>query len=145
MASLKVEGLDDLTKELERMGELVGPLADAMLKAGAQPVVESWKAEATKRRHIDTGKMIKSISADRKIKDVEGASKYITVYPRGEDKGVRNAEKAFVLHYGSSKLDADHWVDAANLNAEPQAIAAMTGVFDHYVETGNVPVVTIKR
>lgn len=146
MAHLTIKGVDELVKELEKMGQLTGPLADAMLRAGIQPIVEARKAEAIKRKHVDTGQMVKAIAADRKVQDVGGAGKHMTVYARGTDrKGVRNAEKEYILHYGSGKLPADHWVDAASDKAEPQAIAAMTDVLNHFIETGVVPVVTIKR
>lgn len=146
MARLRIEGVDGLAEELAQMGQLTGPLADAMLKAGVQPIVEVRKAEAIKRRHVDTGQMVNAIAADRKVNDTGDGSKSITVYARGVDKkGVRNAEKEFLRNYGTSKMDADHWVEAANEKAEPQALAAMTGVFDHFIEKGVVPLVSIKR
>lgn len=145
MASLKIDGLERLTDELKKMGELSGDLANAMLKAGIVPVTERRREEAERRRHRDTGQMIANIKADRKVYQRNGA-KEMTVYSRGvDDKGVRNTEKEYILHYGSSKLDGDHWVDDANAKAEPQAIAAMETVMNHFVEKGVVPVTGIRR
>lgn len=146
MAHIKITGMDDLADELAKMGQMTGDLADAMLKAGVVPVVERRREEAEKRKHRDTGQMIANIKADRKVYQNPQGFKEMTVYSRGTDsKGVRNAEKEFILHYGSRKMGGDHWVDDANAKAETQALAAMTNIFDHFTEKGVVPVATIKR
>lgn len=140
MARVKITGMDDLAEELSRLGNLTDDLASAMLKAGAIPVTETRREEAERRRHRDTGQMIANIKADRKVYERNGV-KEMTVYSRGTDsKGVRNAEKEYVLNYGTSKLDGDHWVEAANEKAEPQALGAMETVMDHFVEKGVVPI-----
>lgn len=137
MASIKISGMDRLAEELKNMGQLTGPLSDAMLRAGSVRMVERRKEEAERRGHRQTGQMIAKIAADRKVHQKQDGAKQITVYSRGTDKkGVRNAEKEFVLHYGSSKLEGDHWVDAANAKAEPEAIAAMERIFDEFAEKG---------
>ena len=77
----------------------------------------------------------------------------IDIYPQGKDKkgkGVRNAEKAFILHYGASSrvaknevkikekypgngIPATHWVDDADKIAEPEVERVFTEIFDKFV------------
>ena len=57
--------------------------------------------------------------------------KYIYVSPQGKDhKGVRNAEKAFINHYGTSKIKATHFVDDAETEASEKAVDAMQDVWN---------------
>ena len=45
---------------------------------------------------------------------------------RGKDeKGVRNAEKAFIAHYGKSGQLGTHFIDEAEANAKAKVAVAM--------------------
>lgn len=142
MARLKITGFDELVKEMEERGEKTGQVADAMLFSAAEVAREAWRESAQSHGHKDTGQLIASIGYQRKIKEIGGA-KNIDVYPQGKDhKGVRNAEKAFILHYGTSRRTASHWVDDANAAAEPKIATTMRGIWEEYIRTGKVPEVT---
>jgi len=119
MAKFDTSGLDDIVKQMAELGELAGDVADEMLFAGAKAVAEGWKEAAEQYQLKDTGDMIKSIGTTR-VKTV-GGLRAIEVYPQGKDrKGVRNAEKAFLLHYGTSSIPAKRWVEKADqISAEP--------------------------
>lgn len=130
MARFNTTGIDSLIKEMEALGELAGETADEMLQAGAEQVKQAWKASAVKHGHVDTGDMVKSIGFSRKPKTANDV-KSIDIYPQGKDKkGVRNAEKAFVLHYGTSQMRGTQWVDEADEQAGEPATAAMEAVWD---------------
>ena len=76
----------------------------------------------------------------------DGGVKYIDIYPQGKDrKGVRNAEKAFLLHYGTSKIKPTRWVDEAESRGEAYALPAMERVWNQYLETGAVPDVPLTK
>ena len=130
MARFDTSGLDDVIREMERLGELYGETADEMLLAGADEVKKAWKASAERHKHRDTGDMIESIGYPRQPKRV-GDIRSIDVYPQGTDqKGIRNAEKAFILNYGTKTRPASNWVfDADARCAEPVA-KAMEAVWD---------------
>ena len=67
----------------------------------------------------------------KKIGDVSAKE----IYPQGKDrKGVRNAEKAFILHYGKSGQAPTRFVDAVEEAAEDKAVSAMENVFNNYLE-----------
>ena len=130
MARFNTSGLDGVLEEMKKESQLVGQTADAMLMAGAEQVKQAWKRAAQEHGHVRTGAMVESIgypNDPKKIGDVLS----IDIYPRGKDaKGVRNAEKAFVLHYGTSKMPGSGWVDDADKYSEETAIPAMVAVWE---------------
>lgn len=134
------EGLDDVIDQMGRMGMLAAPVADEMLVAGAGEMKKAWVNAINRFNHVDTGQMRRSVGFGRKPESNLSA-RSLDVYPRGKDKkGVRNAEKAFVLHYGrsgSKPIPASHFVDVAETEGEPKAAAAMEARWDRFVEKGS--------
>lgn len=139
MARFDMSGLDDTIRQMRRMGEQSGDVAKAMIQAGAEGVKKAWRQAAEEHELRDTGDMIDSIGFTREPKQV-GDVLTIDIYPQGTDRhGVRNAEKAFILHYGTSKLAATHWVDDADRYSEDYAVPAMVEVWEEFLSTGKVP------
>lgn len=134
MARFRTKGIDELINTLISIGEGAGELADKMLLAGAEQVKISWEYAAAYHGHRDTGDLIDSIGYARKPQTISGVRK-IDIYPQGKDrKGVRNAEKAFVLHYGTSKKPGSRWVDMADDLSGPRVEIAMKKIYDEYLE-----------
>ncbi len=149
MARFDVSGLDELLADMKRQGELAGQVADKMLMAAAEEVKEAWRDEAKRRDFHDVGDMIESIGFAGKPKTAKDI-RIIEIYPQGKDKkGVRNAEKAFVLHYGrkgSGKkrrkgkkfsgpgIPVTHWVDSAEEKAGPRTLAVMERIWDEHLK-----------
>ena len=132
MARFNTAGLDGVLEEMKREGALVGPAAEEMLMTGAEQVKEAWRRSAEEHGHRDTGALIDSIGYPRKPKKADDVLS-IDIYPQGKDaKGVRNAEKAFILHYGTSKRKGSGWVDDADRYSEQTAIPAMIQVWENY-------------
>jgi len=132
MARFDTSGLDALVAEMEQAGELAGAIADEMLIAGAEAVKQAWQQAAEQHGHRDTGAMIASIGYPRGPQTV-GDVKSIDIYPQGVDgHGVRNAEKAFILHYGTSKRPGSHWVDTADAICDGTVIPAMAAVWESH-------------
>ena len=148
MARFVVTGMQRVLQEMERREELTGKVAEVMLMSAAADVRVAWQMAAEKHGHRDTGRLIASIGYPRKPKDAGGVLS-IDIYPQGTDSGgkhkkpVRNAEKAFVLHYGTSKKPGSHWVDTADRLAEPMVDRTMATIWDQYIETGKVPAVAV--
>ena len=143
MARFDMSGLDEVIRDMQRMGLQSGELATAMLQTGAEEVKKAWKRSAEEHELRDTGDMIDSIGFAREPQNIGGMLS-IDIYPQGKDrKGVRNAEKAFVQHYGTSRIKATRWVDDADRYSEQTVAPAMQAVFDAYVATGRVPEVSL--
>ena len=137
MARFSTDGIDQIAAEMAWMGEAAGEGADEMLLAGAEEVKRAWKETAERHGYRETGDMIESIRADKAPKSDANDVRRINVYPRGEDrKGVRNAEKAYVLHYGTSKIHGSHWVDEADQDADPMVQDVFEKIWDRHLKGG---------
>ena len=150
MARFEVEGLDVLLDEMKRYDQLSGPTADKMLLAGAEEVKQAWKGEAERRLFKDTKAMIDSIGFPRAVKRASDILS-IDIYPQGKDaRGVRNAEKAFILHWGTSSnstskrkrkkkfsgpgIPRTRWVDDADRASGPRVMEAYTHIWDAFLK-----------
>lgn len=134
MARFDVSGLDETIEEMKRLGQMTGQTADAMLMAGADEVRKAWRQSAEEHRHRDTGDMIASIGFARKPKEI-GSIRTIDIYPQGKDKrNIRNAEKAFILHYGTTKIRGSRWVDDADKISEQTVVPAMIRVWEQFLQ-----------
>lgn len=133
MARFNMSGLDPIIDEMQALGEESGAVAQEMILAMAEAVKQAWKRSAEEHGHRDTGEMINAIGYPRGPQTI-GDVLTIDIYPQGKDhKGVRNAEKAFVLHYGTSKLKASYWVDTADAYSEQTAIPAAEQIWDKFI------------
>ena len=137
MAQFSTDGIDSIAEEMAWMGEAAGEIADEMLLAGAEEVKRAWQETAERHGYRETGDMIESIRADKAPKSDANDVRRISVYPRGEDrKGVRNAEKAFLLHYGTSKIHGSHWVDEADQDAGHMVQDVFEKIWDRHLKGG---------
>lgn len=134
MARFEMEGFDELLADMKRQGELVGEVADRMLMAGAEEVKKVWRQSAERVPHRVSGDLIESIDYARKPKTA-GDIRTIDIYPQGKDrKGVRNAEKAFILNYGKKNKAPSHWVDDADRASGEPVMQAMTEIWEKHLE-----------
>ena len=132
MARFTVTGLESVIKDMQRMGQQVGPVADKMLEAGAAVVRWEWQRAIASAGHIDTGDMFDSVRPSKPKES--GGIKSLTVYPQGKDAtGTSNAEKAFIANFGREHQSASHFVDRAEEAAEGPAQTAMEDVWNRFI------------
>lgn len=144
MARFTMTALDGVISEMQRMGHDSDEVAQAMLEAGAIEIREGWREAAEKYGLHDTGAMIESV--DYPYHGQTLRLLYRDIYPMGEDaKGVSNAEKAFILHYGSSHIKARYWVDDADGQGGLNAYHRIKAMWEEFLETGRVPTVVDPR
>lgn len=144
---LKLEGLDEVIREMTRMGEASGSAADAMILAGADIVRAEWIKSARKHGHVDTGAMVANVGLAGKVKTVAGM-RSVDVTALGQvtrgrktPRTTRNAEKAAYLSRGTRRIKGSRFVEEAERAADAPAAAEMTRVWTEFIETGNVPAV----
>ena len=137
MAKMRREGLDDIFKEMAALGEEMGEVSNRMLLAGAEEVKQAWRKVANQKGYLSKGNktgmhMIDSIDYPKKGYSGKASDiKEIPIYPQGVNhKNVRNAEVAYILHYGTSKRKGSHWVDTAEALAEPEVDRVVTEIWD---------------
>ena len=99
MARFQTVNVDEMARELMRMGKATGPMVREMVNEGAAVITDTWKNVIREIPHVDERDMVDSVQADDARQS--GGATVSEIYPRGKDrKGVRNAEKAFLLHHG---------------------------------------------
>ncbi len=139
MARFDTSGLDELIRDMERMGKSSGKVAEAMVQAAVVEIQAAWKESADANGLRDTGAMIDSITYGKSPTNL-GTALANDVYPQGKDgKGVRNAEKAFILNYGKNNFPATYWVDDADAAAEPRIMSTLLDMWGSFLESGKVP------
>ena len=133
MAKMSTKGLDEIAEDFKRLGEVAEPeFMDELLDAGAEEVKDAWDMIIREEGYVDTGEMRKSVGV---AKGTEKGPKR-EIYPQGKDKkGVRNAEKAYILHYGKSTKLGTRFVDDVERIAETKSYIAMQDVFNDYLKT----------
>ena len=133
MAKFNMVGLEELEQEIARRGALLPDAAPEMLKAGTDILVEYQRGSIIEKGLIDTGDMFDSIRAGPVKEGRDGW--YQEVWPQGRDRnGTRNAEKGFILEYGTSRIEQTHWMSEANDAAKDEVVEAMRKVWLEYVE-----------
>lgn len=141
MARFDAPGLDSLIKEMERMGQASGEVAESMVNAAVSVIRDEWKDSAERHGLRDTGAMIDSIGFPGPVQNV-GGTLFRDVYPQGVDgKGTRNAEKAFILNYGKHNQEPTYWVDEADAAAGPKVQARLEEIWAEFLETGRPPII----
>lgn len=133
MARFNVTGMEEVIKDMARMGEHTGKVADDMLNAAASILVDSWKNSIQSHGHIDTGDMFRSVKPTKPV--TKDNTRSLTVYPQGKDAtGTRNAEKAFIANFGRpGHQRASGFANEAEENAEAPAQEAMLNIWDAFI------------
>ena len=136
MARMEFSGTQELMDELFAESERLERKATEMLGEAGQVVVDAWKQAITDAGHAPPGKsrratgdLLNSVRASAVKKN--GDAYTTSIYPHGRDrKRQRMADIAFVLHYGTSKIKGDHFVDDAEAKADEAAQAVMEQVWN---------------
>lgn len=130
MAKMDTSGLQDIIRLLRKADAQTGKVAQEMVMAGAEEIKKGWQQAILAHGLVDSGQMLESVGYPKKPTVKNGVAE-IDVYPQGKDKrGVRNAEKAFIQHYGSSRVKPTRFVDDAEEMSADAAVEAARTVFD---------------
>lgn len=147
MARINTSGLSELINDLKAVADDFDDCAHEMINAGADIAVAEWKkgientvhtvekpggGYTSKTGYIDTGAMLASVGKTQK------KSTAAEIYPQGKDGKVRNATKAYVLHYGSSKIRGTRFVDGIDANVEKDGYVAMRDKLDEFLKQYNL-------
>lgn len=131
MAKFISTGMMGVIDRLDRMAGASDSMKREMLESAANIYVDTWKRVIRAKGHVRSGDMADSVGTVFSDESVGDA----TVYPQGKDRrGVRNAEKAFLLHYGWGRKKGNHFVEQIEREAEVPAVEAMEAVMDRYIK-----------
>lgn len=134
MSSIDTRGISDIIGGFEELEKSIDDITCEMLDSAGQEFKRAWENGIEKNGHVDTGDMLNSVKAT-----VSKKAKTVTIAPTGKDrKGVRNAKKAFVLHYGNSNMLGDRFVDDIEEKGTGAAIDAMLNVYNDLLKKKGV-------
>lgn len=141
MAQLEMNGMDELFNEMLKMGEDTGQVASDMLEA-ATPILEKALEQSAIRHGFaapgktgrGTGDMIVSIDSFGVETTRDGKLKSVVRTMNKDRHGNYNSEVAFVQNYGRSDMPATHWIEEAVAACEDDVLAAMTDVWEKFLE-----------
>lgn len=121
----RVEGADELLRDLQKLGNEMDAVQRDMLNAGGEIMADSWQQEIGRRGFVKSGAMLDNVRY--KLKAGKGKSLRAEISSYGDDgRGMSNGTKAFLLHYGTSRgIKPSHWIDAAEADGDPKVQAAM--------------------
>lgn len=129
MANMTFSGTEELLEQLFAESERLERKATEMLGEAGKVVVKAWQDVIEERGHVETGDMRDSVRASAIKKN--GDAYTSSIYPYGKNrKRQGNAEKAFVLHYGTSRIKGDRFVDEAEERAGEAAEQVMQDVWE---------------
>ena len=124
----RVEGADEFIRDLKKLGDNMKKVERAMLKAGGEQMAESWRENIERYGFVDTGAMRDNVTS--RVTSKSGSLRAIITSEGYDATGLRNAFKAYILHYGTSRIHASHWIDAAEEQAAPDVHSAMAAVLN---------------
>lgn len=140
MASFSVNDLDGLMLDMAAAAELPDDVAEEMLLAEAKIVEEAQVYTGKTMGVYDTGQTLASIGhGEMKLSRDGGRVLYVT--PQGvNDKGVRNAEVAFINEFGAPErgIPARPFISTACENAADAAAEAAAKIYDKYLKSKNL-------
>jgi len=129
MGAFDFDFSDGFMNQLEELGN-VDAYAPRMIDA-ALPILER-SLNSAYGKHKITGVLAGSVRVKKASKNTYGY--FGAVFPSGKDAaGVRNAEKAVYLEYGTSKQYATPVIASAVNSVEGEVLKAMEDVFNEVV------------
>jgi len=144
MAGITVDGLDALMDDFVALAALPGKVAEDMLNAEADVLVQAQRAEIESRWRGPYSQGISARSVKKGKVKPSGVGHIIDVYPQGTRKRgkqqVRNAEIAFINEYGApgQGIAARPAINTANKKKEQEAVEAAEKVYHAYLDSKNL-------
>lgn len=126
-------GADELARDLQRLGDNMPQVERAMLEAGGQVMAQAWQSAIDAHGFVLTGSMRDNVRP--KVRKVHGSQRAEITSLGADDHKVRNAAKAYILHYGTSRISASHWIDGAEQEGTGPSVDAMGRVLGEAIES----------
>lgn len=147
MAKFSFNGLDEISANLYQLAQLSDDEKMAVIMPGAEILLQRQKEKIQSLFTRRTGDLENSLTIEEKSGD-DGPYAYI--FPKGKHRGSStgkrkgkrrsngkysgtNAEVAYILEYGSSRIAARHWLETANEEAEDEVTSAQQEAWNDLV------------
>ena len=140
MATITVDGLEELMNDLKAVSEIPDSVANEMLDRQADIVIKAQKSRISSIGLVDSGQLMRSIQKDGGMKKRAG-TRSVEISPVGvRINGVRNAEVGFIHEYGAKgkHIPAKNWMQQANESCADKAVEAAREVYDEFLKSKNL-------
>lgn len=122
MAEFETDGLAEFIRQLETDGLYDDEVAEKMLFAMADEMVDSVQKKMRGTR-FDVDRLSRKVGYTKKVKNEKNGGKSVTVTVKGKNaRGERNATVVFVLNYGRQekygRIAPGHFWDAATVETK---------------------------
>ena len=138
MAYLSTRGLDELMKDIGTLGEMPETVAEDILNAQADIVIEEQKRTGKAMGVYRTGKMLDSLTKTKVYHMKNGNSALKVQFEGKHSRTSTNSEVAFINEYGKTNQPARPFIRTANEKSDAATIKAAMDVYDKYLKTKNL-------
>lgn len=141
MASFRVDGLDELLRDFSAIAELPDTVAEDMLNAEADVLVEAQKATAGSMLAGPYSKGITAYGLTKGKVQMSSGGKVLHITFKGtitdahHKKPTRIAEIAFINEFGKEGQPSRPFIKTANEEKGEQAVQAAARVYDRFLKT----------
>lgn len=143
MAEIETDGLTEFIRQLETDGLFSDEVAEEMLFAMADNMVETAQQKMRSSRY-KMDRLAKKVGYTKKVKEEKNGGKSVTVTVKGKNKrGERNATVVFVLNYGRreqyGRIEPTHfWTKASKEAKEKSQEIAENAASEYYKSRGMI-------
>lgn len=148
MAKFTFNGIDEISASFEQLAQITDDDKASVLMPAAELLKERQTQKIIDMFRQRTGDLAKSIAVELKG---AGEDFHAYIFPKGKHRGSStgkrmkkgrssgkysgtNAEVAYILNYGSPRINATHWLENANEEAESEVIAAGQNAWNSLLE-----------
>lgn len=138
MAKFTFNGMDEISASFEQLAQITDDDKASVLMPAAELLKERQTQKIIDMFRQRTGDLAKSIAVELKG---AGEDFHAYIFPKGKHRGSStgkrmkkgrssgkysgtNAEVAYIHNYGSPRINATHWLEIANEEAESEVITA---------------------
>lgn len=138
MAKFTFNGMDEISASFEQLAQITDDDKASVLMPAAELLKERQMQKIIDMFRQPTGDLAKSIAIELKG---AGEDFHAYIFPKGKHRGSStgkrmkkgrssgkysgtNAEVAYILNYGSPRINATHWLEIANEEATDKVTAA---------------------
>lgn len=152
MGKFRFNGIDQISASFEQLNSLTDSDKMSIIMPAAKILLERQVQKIQAMFNQRSGDLANSLTIEQRNGD---NGPYAYIFPKGKHsgsttgkrKGKRrsngsysgtNAEVAYILEYGSTRITARHWMETANEEAEDEVVSAQAAAWDQLLSEKGV-------
>lgn len=147
MAAFQFDGIDEIMAGADKLSQLSDEELYGVVTPAAERLKERYRDKISTLFRTITGTLADSFRLQKKS---SGDGVTVTIAPKGKHPGSgrgkrmkrgrssgkysgTNAEIGYILEYGSPRIQASHWMEQTNEEAEEEVNAIMADAWDQLI------------